>query len=595
MTQNQLSNYDLFLQAAFNRPEHYPLDTSVSEELYRPIAPWMGRLILPSPEQRENVKGVLFEVHHADTAYQHLVGQVVHLRWHDDPEVQVRVWTAARDLYFDSQVEQSIKEGLVHPERLNGWRLVTPLESLAGARPNDDVIVSLREPVVVDERQEQEEASRLYISHEPMQITGRYYGLVTFLELAQESEEMFRVIHFNRATRQFDGAEEIVRLPQTLIDAFGIYRSTSPGIEQSPLNTVGWYIYGAKARDGVFVVQALAPRALLRLQPDQIIFGQNPARHYVKKLAWKDASSQKGKVSSVLLHPQEDEDQNAIDEWRVGDCALVVTTYGGITGKKKEPYPYPGGFYFGHYSYGAARVIHEPLADELMFDIEYYQVFSSNADGLIPGTIHWTRYIGDRQFGMLGYRPVCDVLIKLDAFTAPYDFAGEPISALSELAFVLESVMPIYRIGDGMGGVYFGVANNCTQDSNQALYAAIKDLDITIKTHPLVEAMLQRYPEDVARFNRLLELGQALKQKLLPFGNARADWRYNFRLLDSSLREKPLVNLLRGLATWRAMTPRWASNAVTEVFLEHGASVWVLRTNQVGNFDPDMLPKAIDP
>ncbi len=595
MATRKPSNYELFQQAAFNRPEHYPLDQTVSSKLYRPISAWMGRLILPSLDQRRQVKGVFFEVHHADAAHRDLVGQVVNLRWSDAPEVQARVWPVARDVIFDQEAEQSLNDGLVHPERLKNWGLVTSLESLAGARPHDDVNVSLREPVVVEAGQANGAAASLYINREPMQITGRYYGLVTFLESLPEDSEMFQVVHFNRATRQFDGPEECVRLPQVVIDAFDIYRSTSQGIEKSSLNPTGWYIYGAKAGDGVFVVQAIAPRALLRLQPDQVIFGQKAAMNYVKKLAWKDTPAQKGRGSSVLLRPNGDNAQAAVAQWREGDSALVVTTYGGITGKKKEPYPYPGGFYFGHFSYGAAQVIREPLAGELHFDIEYYQVFSSNADGLIPGTIHWSRYLGDRQFGMLGYRPVCDILIKQDAFTEPYEFEDRPRSALRRLATLLETLLPLYRIGDGRGGVYFGVANNCTQDSNQALYAAIKDLDITIKALPLVEAMLSRNPEQAERFDRLLQLGQALKRKLLPLGTARADWRYNFQLLDSTLKERPVVNILRGLSSWRAMTPRWASNAVAEVFIEHGASIWVLRTNQVGNSDPDMAPKAIDP
>lgn len=31
-----------------------------------------------------------------------------------------------------------------------------------------------------------------------------------------------------------------------------------------------------------------------------------------------------------------------------------------------------------------------------------------------------------------------------------------------------------YRIGDGTGGTFVRPANNCTQDANQALYAALR-------------------------------------------------------------------------------------------------------------------------
>lgn len=589
----KLSNYELFRQADFNRPEHYPLDQAVSPELYRPLAAWLGRLILPPLEQRDTVKGVYFEIHHAGAAYQHLVGQVVYLRWRDQPEVMSRVWSAARDVYLSQAVEQSLAEGLIHPARLNHWRLVTSLESLAGARPHDDVIVMLREPVQVVEPAGEDVLTSFYINREPVQITGRYYALVRFLAPVQAGSDLFRVVHFNRATRQFDGPAEVVRLPETSRDTEQLYRSTNHGIEQDPLNETGWYISGAKDAADTFVVQALAPRALLNLPPGQVVGGQKAAFNYVKKLAWQDTSNRKGQISAVLLTPADDQ-PSAVAGWREGDQALLVNTYGGI-GNGREPYPYPGGYYFGHFSYGRAQVIREPLADELSFDLEYFQVFSSNGDGLVPGVLHWSRYIGDRQFGYLGYRPVCDILLKLDCFTAPFDFAHRSISALDRMSVFLEFLLHLYRIGGGTGGVYFGVANNCTQDSNQALYAAVRDLDVSFKEHPLVQDMLNRHPEEADRFERMLELGQSLRRTLLPLGTVRADWRYNFQLFAVSLNERPWMNILRALLSWRAMTPHWASNAVAKVFLEHGASAWVLRTNQVGNYDPEMAPKAIDP
>ena len=587
------SNYEVFRQADFNRPEHYPLDQPVSPELYRPLAVWMGRLILPTLEERDTVEGAWFELHHAGAEYQHLVGQIVYLRWSHLPDVMSRVWSAARDVYLSEAAEQSLAEGLVHPTRLDRWRLVTSLESLAGARPNDDVIVMLREPVKVVESPEENEPASLYINREPVQITGRYYALVKFLEPVQAGGDLYRVAHFNRATRQFDGPDEVVQLPETIIDTDKLYRSTSQGIEQDPLNEAGWYISGAKDAEGTFVVQSLAPRALLNLQPNQVIAGQEAAINYVKKLAWQDTPDRKGQISTVLLTAEGDE-QTALDGWREGNQALLVNTYGGI-GEGREPYPYPGGYYFGHFSYGRAEVIREPLADELSLDIEYFQVFSSNGDGLIPGVLHWSRYIGDRQFGFLGYRPVCDILLKLDCFTAPFEFAHRSVSALDRMSVFLEFLLHLYRIGGGTGGVYFGVANNCTQDSNQALYAAVRDLDVSFKEHPLVQDMLTRHPEEADRFERLLALGHRLRHTLLPLGTVRADWRYNFQLFEVSLNERPWMNILRALLSWRAMTPHWASNAVARVFLEHGATAWVLRTNQVGNYDPEMAPKAIDP
>ena len=582
------SNYYRYQQLPFVRPDYYPIQQSVSAELYRPIAPWMGRLILPKPEQRQAVKGVLFEVYHADEDHQHLVGQVINLRWSDELQTQKRVWSVTKDIFFDEQAEESMRQGLVHPHRLDTWPLVSPLESLAGARPNDDVIVSLREPVVRKEGKK----TNVYIAQEPVQITGRFYGLVKFLGAVPADSDEYRVTHYNRASGQFDGPEEVVRLPQILPNVFDIYPSTSQDIDQSPHNPNGWYIYGAQDKAGVFVVQALAPRDLFRLQPQETVLGKKAADQYLKERVWENAAAHKGQITSVLLSPQAADTQAALAEWQEGDEALLVSVYGGIGGNKREPYARLGGIYFGHFSYGTARVVHEPLADELRFEIEYHQVYTNNIDGLIPGMLHWSRYMGDRQFGFIGFRPTSDILLKLDAFSEPYDFPNGKRSALAEMARTLEVMTARYRTGDGTGGTYVAASNNCAQDSNQALYATIKRWDDNLKSYPPVRAMMKRNPEQAERFDRLLKLGKDLRGKLLPFGTARADWQYQIEDLGSNLDEGTFSNLMRGLVSWRTIMPAVATRAVARVFVKHGASAWVLRTNQVGGNDPDIEPLA---
>ncbi|MGK7927438.1 MAG: hypothetical protein AB4290_19720 [Spirulina sp.] len=99
----------------------------------------------------------------------------------------------------------------------------------------------------------------------------------------------------------------------------------------------------------------------------------------------------------------------------------------------------------------------------------YHQVYTHNVRGLIAGNMHWSLYMGDRQWGFLGTRPVCDLLVKLDAFTADFEFDGQKNSALRATIAQLEAMMARYRIGDGTGATYVGPANNCAQDSNQAL------------------------------------------------------------------------------------------------------------------------------
>ncbi len=646
------SHYDLYQQAAFNRPEFYPLDQTVDPGLYQAIAPWLGRLILPTPQERYTLRGVWFEVHHAPTEYQHLIGKVIPLCWSSDAATQRFVKTTTKAVHFSQEAEDSQRQGVIHPDRLNHWQQVDPLESLAGARPNDDVIVALTDFVEVqsaDNSQEDHPAYGLRINREPLQITGRYYGLVKILQVAElqsqtavetltitnaastsilaapaiQTSRLFRVAHYDRATHQFNGAEEIVSFPQVVLSKYGSYPSTTRDIEKMPLNETGWYIYGAKDANGMFVVQAIAPRALFRLLPDKVIIGKQKSWRYLKKQAWQ-VKGKKGQIKSVMLvgaeetGNREQETEDAIPDhtlkpvrvaspqeltrsleplspasqfWNEGDRALVLHVYGGIGGKKREPAARTP-IFFGHFAYGVATVIREPLADELKFDIQYHQVYSHNIDGIVAGRFAWNRFMGDRQIGWLGTRPVCDVLIKLESFTGAFDVYGKKYSVLNVLLYELEVMIARYRIGDGTGGTYVGPAHNCCQDSNQALYAALKRVRNAIQSDPKFVEELQDDPGEAERFEQLIKLTEGIRQKLLPFGSARADWQNNQSSLGISPEEDFFQGVSVGLRSWRTLLPRVASEAIAKQFLDQGATLWVLRTNQIGGNDPDIEPIA---
>lgn len=81
-----------------------------------------------------------------------------------------------------------------------------------------------------------------------------------------------------------------------------------------------------------------------------------------------------------------------------------------------------------------------------------------------------------------------------------------------------------------------------------------------------------------------------LYRRLQPFGSPRADWESNEFNLGTTLEDEPFRNLWTGLGSWRTLLPRKASDTIIRVFLEYGASVWVLRTNQIGGHDPDIEP-----
>ncbi|PSR14180.1 CAAX protease, partial [filamentous cyanobacterium CCP3] len=432
----------------------------------------------------------------------------------------------------------------------------------------------------------------LTIAHEPIQISGPYTALVQFIGSADGALERYRVIHYNPATQAFDGLSETVRLPTVVPDDNGVAPFTNAGLERSPQNSTGWYIYGAQSHDGDFVVKALRPRRLFQLQPDRTITSVRQGRQHLRRESWRDLEQKKGTTESVLIDPKVSAEPAAITHWQEGDQALVVHVYGGIGGQKREPAA-QGPIYFGHFAYGIATVVREPLADELQFDIHYHQVYTHNRRGLVAGTLDWSLYMGDRQWGFMGTRPVSDILIKLPAYTQPFDFGGSLWSALDDLRLELELMTARYRTGDGTGVTYVGPANNCAQDSNQAMYASAIHIEAAVMAHrAILKAWEAQNPDQARQFQQLLNLRRAIQQRLLPFGSARADWADEQESLGSNLSDFPLKTLGRGLLSWRTMLPRKASDTITQLCLSHGAALWVLRTNQIGGHDPDILPLA---
>lgn len=587
------SNYAFYQQLDWIHPTAYPIQQSINSVLYRPIGNWMGRLILPKLEERQQVRGVYFEVYHAPEPNASLIGRTVILRWADLLRVRQLVTAVKCDLHFSVDAEYSSQYGgLVHPTRLNHWQQVGPLESLAGSLPADDMVVMLQGTVTVET---ESSATILRTAILPVQITGRYYGLVQFVQPVSGSDR-FEVVHFNLNSRAFDGVREQVRLPEVLVaPAYGSAPSTPRNLEQSPLNETGWYIYGALDASGRFVVQSLAPRSLFRLQPDQVVFGRKAAYQYIRKQAWANATAQKGRISSVLCTPHSDNSnsaiQQAISDWQEGDRALVLHVYGGIGGAKREPAAVTP-LFFGHFAYGVAEVVREPLSNELRFDIRYHQVYSHNTDGLIAGTLHWSRYLGDRQLGWAGTRPVCDILVKLDAFTGTYQFGDDSQRSPLDLMLTQLQVMTSrYRVGDGTGGTYVGPANNCSQDSNQALFSSLRLMEQAVQANAnwlLIWA--KQNPDQARRFKLLMQLGRELQRELQSLGGPRADWEHNEFNLGCTIEDRPLKNLWMGLGSWRTMLPRLASDTIVRIFLKYGASVWVLRTNQIGGYDPEIEP-----
>jgi predicted Abi (CAAX) family protease len=607
------NQYQIANRASFNQVKHYPRSQTLPPDLYQPTGNWVGRLILPTVAEAAGTDWVWLEVHHAPPEAQDLVGRSVRLEWGAAPAVQQYVAAVTRDVKFDDTIANSQSKGNLHPDRLNGRLAVGPLQSLAGAHPIDDVFVILDQATVLRDGN-----LRLQIDTDPVIQTGQFYALVKILAPVKSAQpefvpadcpgtqpcgnEQFQVQHYNALTRQFDGPIATMRIPQQPRDWIGVFASTPRGLDRSSAGNAGWYVYGAQDQAGLFTVQALKPRALVQLKPQRTITNQTEGLNYINDTHWKDVEKRGGTLETVLIDPQNQIEQRSID-WQLGQRAVVMHLFGGRGGKNGEPPMF--GTVTGHFSYGMATVVQEPLAQELQWDLRYQQVYATNVEGFISGTNAWTAYMGDLRRGWLGTRPVSDILVKLDVIE-DYDFGGVRIAPLAEFGQQLQVINARYRTGDGSGAAVVTPATSCVQDSNQALFATVQQVRQTVAENPAVQDWLKAHPHDptTLRFRRLIQFGDQVERQLMPLGIVREDWRSNSEALSGTqIRHRTFrrtnatgtPNLLAALTSWRTILPRQTQDELSQLFLKQGAKLWILQTNQIGGNNPDIFPIAPTP
>ena len=561
-----ISSDALARQSPWNRPETYPLSQRPAADRYSPSAEWLGRLILPSAAEAAATPGdwVWIELEQAPPDQQALIGSRRRLRWADRPDLRRIVEAVTVDIRFGENARKLEASHNVVPSRLNGRDRVGPLQSLAGARPVDDVTVALEGVNVADDG--------LVISRPPVQITGRWQGLVQLLEApaevsAQADDDRVLVRHFNPASGRFDGPEERIRFPRLPPDRFGRQAFNLSGLMDAPLNQQGWQIQGAPAADGVFTVQALQPRQITALSPQRQRDGTAASLNHLRLANWSAAESQPGSLHTTALVP----DGAVPPGWQVGERALLIHLFGGIGGTQAEPSPL--WTTTGHFAFGEAEVVRDAVSGEPRLAIRYHQIYANNPNGIVAGSQHWSAYAGNLQRGWLGSRPFSDVLVPM-----------EP-RVLNALALQAEILAARYRSGDGGGVAMVTAATSCVQDSSQALWIAIQQLRQDQAFSDLVAGDQKR----------LARLATALDRWLTPFGRPRPDWRHNAaRSLDGgSGGFESSQKLGDVLLSWNSMLPRRAHDAMAADILRAGLPIWLIRTNQIPSAAPKLLP--VDP
>jgi predicted Abi (CAAX) family protease len=568
------SSEELAGRSIWSRPESYPLSRKPAAALYRPSAEWIGRLILPTPQEiaaaapRED--WVWIEIEQAPADQQSRIGKRWRLRWAERPELRRLVETVTTTIRLGEEARQAAAQANVVPTRLDG-RHVGPLQSLAGARSVDDLTVQL-EAVTPEE-------GALRIGRPPVQISGRWQGLVTVVGPGG-GDDLWRVRHFEREGGGFAGATETIRIPALPPDRFGRRLIDPAGLAQSPLNPRGWLIQGAPAADGVFTVQALLPYALLEITPSRVVSGTDPALATVRHHSWSPANLRRGSLQRTALIP----DGETAPGWTPGERALLMHLFGGIGGEDGEAVA--GWTVTGHFAFGEAEVVRDAFTGRPRLALRYHQIYASNPNGIVAGSQDWSAYAGSLQRGWIGLRPFSDVLVPI---------GGEVLSAIDLQAELLAAR---YRSGDGSGVALVTPSTSCVQDSGQALWIAIRQLRLEG----------DRVPMSALDRERLRDLGLAFDRLLEPFGRVRSDWyanatstlaagtgsgtgagRIGARSADPFVASQRLRD---ALLSWRSLVPRSAHDLFAAEFLRVGLPLLVLRTNQIPGADPRLEPVA---
>src|SRR5262245_43859630 len=121
MSKPKQSNYQRYQSASWVWPAYYPAAQSVDPAHYRPVANWIGRLVLPDRDQRDEERGWLLELYRAAAGHERWVGQTVRLRFACDSATQARTWAVTRNVIFNQKAEQFVQSGLILAERVNRW------------------------------------------------------------------------------------------------------------------------------------------------------------------------------------------------------------------------------------------------------------------------------------------------------------------------------------------------------------------------------------------------------------------------------------------------------------------------------------------
>jgi predicted Abi (CAAX) family protease len=115
-----------------------------------------------------------------------------------------------------------------------------------------------------------------------------------------------------------------------------------------------------------------------------------------------------------------------------------------------------------------------------------------------------------------------------------------------------------------------------------------------IEHNPQIKDWITANPQhsQTQRLQRLVALNKAIEDQLITW-QTRADWVDPYQsLIGTRLADSPVTTVVNALTSWRSLLPRLANDSLGSIFLNHGASLWLLQTYQVGGRDEDIEPIA---
>jgi predicted Abi (CAAX) family protease len=545
---------------------------------------WTGRLIMPKANERKSDGGVWFEVYDAPGGK--TFNEPIWLNWNSSSAwlTDYNKRTRVNIRISDADLARVRNSKDVVPERLSGLSQVSFLESLAGARPDSLMDTINGKPtsdsieVLITEAKLS--GNTLTLNSEPVQITGRYVSLLKFIKKTGDLSYSAK----SWSGGSFNSDVEVTYQPPRKNPLESASQPTMEGIEKFSANSDGWYAFGDLI-NGKLEVRALEPRSAMRMDRPST---HTDGKRYIDKENFARINQLKGQLNTAVIN------KSGNFNYPKNTQGIVVHIFGGISGKDGDPpinliRPYYG----GHFAFGVAKVVKDPFTGQDKLDIEYRQIYGNGPDGVTSGAIKWHNYSGSLFRGWMYARAISDAIIWHPSLSSTYKLGSTSIQPIQGILRELDVMGARFRSGDGHGVAKVIASKSCVQDSNQAAFISMSKFLAELKAFGDSEESLIK----AANGQQLLELkkiAEDYRDDVIRFAALREDWREAVTAEIASTKPplEGIKGLLAAIQSGTVLTPDIAYKKILSIFYNQNATIWFVRTNQIGGYKPDISPTA---